>query len=375
MCAHETKVMYIPEVTLDIIVTTIKQLTLNEKDVVMLSLSETVDVDLDSMVVALDALGITFFGGVFPGVIGDGELLKGGAVLKVLPALFKPVLFQGITDNSFERPDCLSTLPEGNKGDAIVIVDGLSSNVSPFLAYVFNLLGNSVKYIGGGAGSLSLKQIPCLFSNEGVFQDAAIVLMLNKGISTGVKHGWKKLNGPFLATKTKGNVILEINWQNAFEVYKDIVESDSGQTLGKDNFFELSKAYPFGIQKKGSEYIVRDPISVDESGALVCVGEVSENVLIDVLSGDKSDLIDAAEEAADIALAHSEFSQVLLIDCISRHLFLADEYDKSLDVIQRRLNESKQEVCLEGMLTLGEISTYGKGYLELLNKSIVVGLL
>ena len=44
-----------------------------------------------------------------------------------------------------------------------------------------------------------------------------------------------------------------------------------------------------------------------------------------------------------------------------------------LDSISRVIKEKKVGIPLEGILSLGEISSYGDGYLEFFNKTIVVG--
>ena len=143
-------------------------------------------------------------------------------MLKVIPARSKLLLFPGLSDTKFVLPDCLSQLPREQIGDVVVLVDGLSANIFTFISSVFNRLGNTVKYIGGGAGSLSLEQKLCL---------------------------------------------------------------------------------------------------------------------------------------------------------VSRNMFLGEAYTKSLDVIYRQINGDSNRVDIEGVLAVGEISTYGKGYLEFLNETIVVGLI
>ena len=367
--------MYVPQVSIPKLIDAVRTFSLQEDDVLMINICETADIDLEAMVEALNQEEVSFFGGVFPGIIGEGKHQKGGATITPLQAYIKPLVFEGLTGRSFVLPDYIIDIPQEEKGDAIVFVDGLSSNISSFLSAIFNALGNTVKYIGGGAGSLSLKQQPCLFTNDGVKMDAAIVLLLQKKISTGVKHGWDSISGPFVATKTHKNSIIEINWQNAYEVYKEVVEADSGQKFEDDNFFSIAKGYPFGIQREASEYVVRDPIAVNPDGSLQCVGEVSENVVIDILKGQPENLINAAREAAEVATQKSDYCQALVVDCISRNLYLEESYPKALELINQQITEQNALVNVEGILTLGEISTYGKGYLEFLNKTIVVGLI
>ncbi|MGB2129676.1 MAG: FIST signal transduction protein, partial [Flavicella sp.] len=191
----------------------------------------------------------------------------------------------------------------------------------------------------------------------------------------GVKHGWKKLEGPYIVTKSKGNVIQEINWEAPFKVYKDIVENSSSLKFNDDNFFEIAKGYPLGIIKQELDYVVRDPIAFNENDELICVCNVEENSLINVLKGEPDNLLTAATQASEESLLHAENPQLaIVIDCISRVLYLDDTFDTELQNITKTIHEKYPGIPVNGALTLGEISSYGNGYIEFYNKTIVVGL-
>ena len=66
--------------------------------------------------------------------------------------------------------------------------------------------------------------------------------------------------------------------------------------------------------------------------------------------------------------------KAIIIDCISRILFLEDEFQIELNEIIKVLRAKHNNISISGALTLGEISSYGKGYLEFYNKTCVVGL-
>ncbi len=53
----------------------------------------------------------------------------------------------------------------------IFYFDALSPNSESFIDSLFYCLGN-IKIIGGGAGSLDFIPRPCIFSNQGLLQDA-----------------------------------------------------------------------------------------------------------------------------------------------------------------------------------------------------------
>ena len=123
----------------------------------------------------------------------------------------------------------------------------------------------------------------------------------------------------------------------------------------------------------GTEKIVRDPVTLGTHGELICVGEVPEESYVDILSGNAASLIDAAGSA--LRLSRDAFPvqaarrTTLLIDCISRVLFLEDEFQQELKAA------FEEETPLFGALTLGEIANSGKDYLEFYNKTAVIAAL
>lgn len=327
---------------------------------------------------ALCALDLTFIGGVFPAVIYERYKSETGVVLIPLPVGTETHLVTNLVAN----PDPLPPkwhFSQQTREDvaAMIFVDGLTAHISDFLDALYNQLGNKIQYFGGGAGSLSLTQQPCIISPAGIFQDAAVVAMAPGNMELGVRHGWQKIMGPFVATKTEKNIISELNWEPAFEVYKEVLKKDSGVSIAHDNFFEHAKGYPFGLYREGEEDIVRDPITVNEKGELICVGEVPENSVLYILKGEAGSLIESAAQATRDCWKESYDmpNQVFIVDCISRTLFLEQEFEKELAAVTDVIAPITTHTTPMGVLTLGEISSYGEGYVEFFNKTIVLGML
>lgn len=342
-------------------------------DFFMLMLAEQTPLDLSRLVEALNEAGISYAGAVFPAVIHNNVVSHRGVIFTRLKMVAEPILFQEFTLEEVQQK-IPHDLGEGKT--ALILVDGMMPDIAKYLSLLYAHLGNRINYLGGGAGSLSLQQKPCVFFNKGVFQNAAILVFLKQKSQMGVRHGWKKIAGPFVATKTSKNIIKELNWENAFEVYKREVERDSGLKFTDGNFFEIAKGYPFGIYKEGFEYTVRDPLSLSEENHLVCVGEVRENTVLDILKGETRGLIDAARETSDDLMPRKEKPQsVLLFDCLSRVLFLGDDFPKELQAISDSLNKVPIQIPMEGVISLGEISSDASGILEFFNKTIVTGII
>lgn len=318
---------------------------------------------------AFQAAGQPFIGGIFPRIIYGEETFDTGALLMSVPSESQPHVITNLHQPDWDQDKLPSLLAEQPCESVLVFIDGLTPEIGNFLAVLYGRLGANVAYFGGGAGSLSLKQAPAILTPDGVLQDAAVVLPIKGKANLGVHHGWQRLAGPLVASRTEKNVIMELNWRNAFDVYRETVEPAICQNLGAENFFDHAKGFPFGMSRDGCEDIVRDPITVTEDGYLVCVGDVAQHSMLYILSGQPNDLITAAAKAGR-ACPTARPGQFMLIDCISRNLFLAEQFAEELMAVKRG-NALPEETMLEGALTLGEISSIGGGYLEFLNKTIV----
>jgi len=331
--------------------------------------------DIPALIAALRDRNVSFMGGIFPGLIHGERQYDRGILLRSLPTADAPVLIPDLLKSGEPLSRLRDALPRsGPRYTLLVFVDGLAADVSGFLAALFHHLGRGVSYFGGGAGSLSLAQEPCVFTRDGFLQDAAVAAMIPLECSLGVRHGWRKIMGPLVATRTRRNVVVELNWEPAFDVYRRVVEADvgddSGEALDWDDFFSVARRYPFGIFREGAEDVVRDPISVTDAGELICVGDVPENTVLNVLKGEPELLVGAAAQALTDSLPPAErgVRTHLVIDCISRVLYLQEDFEAELQALQGAGE------ALAGVLSLGEIASRD-GVVEFFNKTVVIGAL
>ena len=339
----------------------------------LISIGEHTKIEIDQLISALNASGLKFMGGIFPRVIHGNSIFEEGIVINTLNEVEALYVVKDISKKNYKIPEIHFNQQQAYS--LFTYVDGLTSNISHYLGQLYESYGMQTNYFGGGAGSLSLEQQPCVFTNSGIYQDAAVVCVMRMASLIGVRHGWNKVDGPFIVTKAEGNIIKELNWTNPFEVYKSVVESHSGKTFNKDNFFDIAKGYPFGILKEDAECVVRDPLMTNDKGELICVGELEDNMVVDILNGNENSLIEAAKYATQDSIKQAtKPRKAILIDCISRILFLEENFDKELTTITETIKNDYPDISIGGALTLGEISSYGEGFLEFYNKTIVVGL-
>lgn len=318
-------------------------------------------------------------GGVFPQIIHEQQNYTEGAVLVALPW---PVQWQVIpqlsdTQADFDTPlSALADAWEVLEGPSthLVLVDGLATCIATLVESLFINFGLERNYLGGGAGSLSFVQKPCLLTPQGMCMDAALLIRLPLTSGIGVAHGWQAISEPMKVTAANKNLVQQLDWKPAFETYRGLVEPHAGQTFTDSNFFDIAKAYPFGISKLDTEMVVRDPLMLKDRQSMVCVGEVPEGSFVRVLNGTPESLIAAAGQAAGLARQAWNAEQAsapqlaCFIDCISRVLFMENQ-------IVEEFAQVAGDYPLVGALTLGEIANSGRDYLEFYNKTAVLGLL
>lgn len=345
--------------------TILKHLSKNALNVLMVA--EKSDFDVEILIQEANNRGIRIAGGIFPMILHDEKCLETGVIMKKLNSNSDTHICH-VTEDEYDVNELPDLSDEINS--CILFVDGFMPSIPRFLESLYEKYWNSVDFFGAGCGSINFESSPCIFSNEGLFQDAALLISVSTNMNFGVKHGWEKVEGPVIANKTDKNKILELNWRPAFEVYKEIVENNSAHSFDNEDFYSIAKGYPFGIYKQEEEEIVRDILAVGENNEIICVTDINENVSLNILHGNKENLISCAGDASKCAFDGVEAEDFLIVDCISRVLFLGDDFSKELKSVKESVRTSNSE--LEGVVSLGEISSVEGGILELYNKTIVV---
>jgi hypothetical protein len=328
----------------------------------------------------LKTIPVPVFGGIFPKIIYGKQVFDKGTIVVGMPVHSEIVVVKELSNQAADYIQSLESTSEawmrqgnGQNETIIVFVDGLSKRIGSLVEAMFFAFGLERNFIGGGAGSLSFKQMPCLITPNGLIMDAGLIVRLPLYSSVGVDHGWQAISDSMKVTTAERNTINTLDWIPAFDVYRKLVEVHSGKALAEDNFFNLAKCYPFGINKLGGELVVRDPLWIDGNKGLVCVGEVPTGSFVYLLNGSPETLINAASNARSLALEYaqeaiSDDSATLFIDCISRALFLEGRIGEELEAVAGSGE-------LFGAMTLGEIANNGRDYLEFYNKTAVVALL
>ncbi len=308
--------------------------------------------------------GLALVGGIFPALVRDGGFVSDGAWLfffeRMPPHALLPVLDPAgpLVERIVAaiREGLRSYAAEADKPTLFLCFDGMVPNIASVLDGVYLEIANRVEYSGVNAGSETFQPMACLFDAHRVIGNAVSILLLPAAFAPVLAHGFRCPQRTMCATSTDGNRIAMIDWRPAFEVYQEIVRSEYGIELTRDNFYEYAVHFPFGILRAGGDVVVRIPVGLSEDGSLHCVGEIPEHAMLvllrapSVLDGDCVGRLGAGLKSG---AGFQAGDRLLTFYCAGRRMHLGSDASRELGALQAATGASE----MAGALSLGEIGS------------------
>lgn len=246
----------------------------------------------------------------------------------------------------------------------IMLPDVLTGNGAEIVRGVLDVLGPHFPVIGGAAGDDFLFEKTYEYRDDEVVSGAVAGVGLAGSFSMGigVRHGWVPIGMPMKVTKAEGAVLHELDGKPAIGIYEDYF-GQKAEELRKEALARIAITYPLGLKipEYEEEYLIRDPITVDEKGSITCAAEIPEGSEIRLMIGSKERAIEAAQDAARHLMHEFEINKarpkfILMFNCIAREKLFAqkaqDEITAVMDIIGR-------ETPLIGFYTYGEQAPLG----------------
>lgn len=315
---------------------------------------------------------IRIAGGVFPGLIHGERALHEGVIALPLPA-GSVVRVAQLHEAGARWHYPLPQAEGSGYRSAVLFMDCLAKGISTLMGELYDSFGGQLSYYGAGTGYRDLRDQPSVFNDEYFMRGIGLLVLSPRPATVRVRHGWKRVAGPFVASRTQGNVIRELNWEPAEALYRDAVTAQDPAFEGRPIFPDVGAVYPLCIAYDGGEDIIRDPIHADGAGSITVLSDVAENAMMYLAHGDQESLIAAAREAVLACGTPTDPSLCFVSDCYSRALKLGDAFPLEL----RAVGEALRGICnkpVEGVLGLGEVANSDGRYLALHNKTFVIAL-
>jgi hypothetical protein len=262
------------------------------------------------------------------------------------------------TPNSFEAGEYLAKKlkPEG-LSHVIILSDGLSVNGSELVNGLVKHLPENVTVTGGLAGDGSNFNETFVIVNGSIEKQTIAVLGLYGNrikIGFGSLGGWDTFGPKRVITRSKDNVLYELDGHSALGLYKQYL-GDHAKDLPSSGLL-----FPLSIYQKNNDIgIVRTILSVDEKEqSMTFAGDVPTGSYAQLMKANFDRLIDGAMGAAKTsyqAVGSKPPDLALLISCVGRKLVLKQRVEEEIENVREVFGE---KTILTGFYSYGEISPF-----------------
>lgn len=239
----------------------------------------------------------------------------------------------------------LLVLSDGQVVNGSELVRGLTGELPAGVTVTGGLAGDGARFektyvLAGGEPTTGV------VSALGLYGDALRV-------GYGSLGGWDPFGPERLVTRSRGNVLYELDGKPALELYK--------RYLGPEHAGKLPAAallFPLAIRTSASDDapLVRTVLSIDEAEqSMIFAGDVPEGMYARLMKANFERLIDGASGAAkgsSESVGGADPDLAILISCVGRKLVLRQRTEEEVEGVQSVLGAG---ATLAGFYSYGEI--------------------
>ncbi len=238
-----------------------------------------------------------------------------------------------------------------------VLSDGLNVNGSDLVRGLSGPLPAGVLVTGGLAGDgARFKETRVHWDGETASHTIAAIGLYGRRLKIGCGSlgGWDSFGPERLITRSRRNVLYELDGHSALGLYKEYLGDHARDLPASGLLFPLSLRVP-----AGGTPVVRTILSVDEAAqSLTFAGDVPEGCYARLMKANFDRLIDGATGAAQTgcaAIGSVRPELAILISCVGRKLVLKQRVEEEVEGVREVLGPG---AMLAGFYSYGEISPF-----------------
>lgn len=236
----------------------------------------------------------------------------------------------------------------------MIFSEGLNINGSELTKGINSRLNNAIPVTGGLAGDQSLfNETVIVIDQPGEPNLVVGIGFYGDQLKTGYGSmgGWDSFGVDRLVTRSKANVLYELDGQPALELYKKYLGSHAADLPSSALLFPLSLKI-----NKSDTSLVRTVLSVNESeGSMVFAGDIPEGVYARLMRANFDNIIEGAFSAAEmskLSLGETGPDLAILISCVGRKLVLKQRVEEELESVGDVVGKN---TTITGFYSYGEI--------------------
>lgn len=238
-----------------------------------------------------------------------------------------------------------------------VLSDGLQVNGSELVQGLAAHLPDQVTVTGGLSGDGERFKETLVLFNEAPRSHQVVALGFygeRLRIGYGSLGGWDPFGPERLITRSKGNVLYELDGKSALELYKLYLGEHA------DGLPATGLLFPLALRtKEGKQPVVRTILGIDEATqSMIFAGDMPEGAFARLMKANFDRLIDGAAGAAKTsyeAIGSLSPDLAILISCVGRKLVLRQRIEEEVESVRETLGARP---VLAGFYSYGEISPF-----------------
>ncbi len=236
----------------------------------------------------------------------------------------------------------------------LILSEGLNINGSELTKGINDKLNNRIPVTGGLAGDQANFSETVIVHNKAGEKNLVLAIGFygsSLKIGYGSMGGWDSFGVDREVTKSKGNILYELDGQPALDLYKKYLGDHAA------NLPSSALLFPLSLRLKNSETsLVRTVLAVnDNDGSMVFAGDIPQGEYVRLMKASLDSLIDGANGAAEMAttsLQNPNSELAILISCVGRKLVLKQRVEEELEVIREVIGGN---AAITGFYSYGEI--------------------
>ncbi len=240
---------------------------------------------------------------------------------------------------------------------AMVFSDGLHVNGTQLVNGFNNALPQTVSVTGGLVGDgADFKKTLVGLDESGKEGNVVAVGFYGAALKVGYGSlgGWDPFGIERVITKSKNNVLYELDGQPALHLYKEYLGDQAKDLPGSGLLFPLRLRF----ENNGKEVeVVRTILAVSEADqSMTFAGDMPEGAQAALMKANFERLIDGASGAGSMSiepLGSSPAELAILISCVGRKLVLKERIEEEIEAVQAAIGE---QVPIIGFYSYGELS-------------------
>ena len=188
-------------------------------------------------------------------------------------------------------------------------------------------------------------------------------------IGHGSKGGWDRFGAERRVTKSKGNVLFELDGRPALQLYKEYLGDRAAGLPATGLLFPLA----LRTDESDAKSLVRTILAVDErEQSLTFAGDIPEGTLAQLMKANFDRLVQGASEAASSTQLSTDGGPCTLaiaISCVGRRLVLGERTEEEVEATLDVLPKGTRQI---GFYSYGELSPFARGTCDLHNQTMTL---